>query len=482
MENGAALTQTAFADETGVKSDVTFATTGAWTSSIAEGAAPKPASMAIKSTSTATKSANEETGSWRTITPDHGDAAGKYTVTITLTPNTTGEDRTATITVSCNGTNITITVTQKAIKEDGTVLTPTTVTLDATEMSLFVGETGYLTVIVLPDNATNQVVTWNSSNPNVATVDTKGTVIAVGVGETVITVAVKTDAGNFTATCTVTVTEEPEPPVVSVTGVMFNNPNSMTLFVGNEGYLYAAVLPDNATNKDVTWTSSKPGVATVDTKGTVIAVSVGETVITVKTVDGGFTATCTVTVTEVPVVSVTGVMLNPSNYMALFVGDKGSMYAIVLPDNATNKDVTWTSSKPGVATVDTKGTVIAVGVGETDITVKTVDGSFTATCTVTVTEKPTPPIVSVTGVMFNNPNSMTLFVGNEGYLYAVVLPDNATNNDVTWTSSKPGVATVDTKGTVIAVGVGETVITVKTVDGNFTATCTVTVTKCLLFP
>jgi uncharacterized protein YjdB len=167
-------------------------------------------------------------------------------------------------------------------------------------------------------------------------------------------------------------------------------------------------------------------------------------------------------------------MLNPSNYMALFVGNEGSMYAIVQPDNATNKDVTWTSSKPGVATVDTKGTVIAVGVGETVITVKTDDGGFTATCTVTVTEK---PVVSVTGVMFNNPNSMTLLVGNEGYLFAVVLPVDATNKDVTWTSSKPGVATVDTKGTVTAVGVGETVITVKTADGDFTATCTVTVTE-----
>ncbi|MDR1273879.1 MAG: Ig-like domain-containing protein, partial [Odoribacteraceae bacterium] len=286
---------------------------------------------------------------------------------------------------------------------------------------------------------------------------------------------VKTVDGGVGGTCAVTESDFPSKPVVSVTGVMFNNPNSMTLFVGNEGYLVAVVLPDNATNKDVTWTSSKPGVATVDTKGTVIAVGVGETDITVETTDGGFTATCTVTVTEVPVVSVTGVMLNPSNYMALFVGDKGSMYAIVLPDDATNKDVTWNSSKSGVATVDTKGTVTAVGVGETVITVKTVDGGFTATCTVIVTEKPVPPVVPVTGVMFNNPDNMTLFVGDEGSLHAVVLPVDATNKKVTWDSSKSGVATVNEKGTVTAVGVGETVITVKTADGGFTATCTVTV-------
>jgi uncharacterized protein YjdB len=107
---------------------------------------------------------------------------------------------------------------------------------------------------------------------------------------------VKTADGSFTATCTVTVSEEPKPPVVSVSGVILNPSNYMTLFVGNEGIMYANVLPDNATNKDVTWSSSEPGVAIVDTKGTVTAVSAGETVITVKTADGSFKATCRVIV------------------------------------------------------------------------------------------------------------------------------------------------------------------------------------------
>ena len=98
VEDETALTQTTFADETSGKSGITFVTAGAWTSTITEGT---------------TKSTKAGTSSWVSITPDHGDAAGTYTIIISLESNTTGYDRSATITISCNGMDITITVTQK---------------------------------------------------------------------------------------------------------------------------------------------------------------------------------------------------------------------------------------------------------------------------------------------------------------------------------------------------------------------------------
>jgi len=104
VENGS-LSQIVYADETIGKNDVTFVTSGAWTSAITEGT---------------TKSTKSGSVSWLSIDPDHGDKAGSYTVSISLEPNATSEDRTATITITCNGKNITITVTQKATKEDGT--------------------------------------------------------------------------------------------------------------------------------------------------------------------------------------------------------------------------------------------------------------------------------------------------------------------------------------------------------------------------
>jgi uncharacterized protein YjdB len=176
-------------------------------------------------------------------------------------------------------------------------------------------------------------------------------------------------------------------PTVAVTGVTLNT-STLELIAGDTESLTATVAPSDATNKAVTWTSSKESVATVDANGKVTAVAAGEATITVTTTDGSFTATCTVTV-EDATVAVTGVTLNKTT-LPLTVGDTETLTATVAPTDATNKAVTWTTSKESVATVDAEGKVTAVAAGEATITVTTTDGSFTATCTVTVTAASEP--------------------------------------------------------------------------------------------
>nr|MCR4584572.1 Ig-like domain-containing protein [Lachnospiraceae bacterium] len=249
---------------------------------------------------------------------------------------------------------------------------------------------------------------------------------------------------------------------VFVTGVSVE-PTMLELRVGESGTLTATVVSENATNKNVSWTSSAPDVATV-TDGVVTAVGEGETDITVTTEDGGKTATCKVTVAGF---AVTGVSITPET-LSLKVGESGTLTAAVVPENATNKNVSWTSSAPDVATV-TDGVVTAVAEGETDITVTTEDGAKTATCRVTVAG------FAVTGVSIA-PETLSLKVGESGTLTAAVAPENATNKNVSWTSSAPAVVTV-ADGVVTAVSEGETDITVTTEDGGKTATCRVTVTK-----
>ena len=166
-------------------------------------------------------------------------------------------------------------------------------------------------------------------------------------------------------------------------------------------------------------------------------------------------------------VSVTGITLN-KNSTTLVVGGTETLTATVSPNNATNKNVTWTSSNTSVATVS-NGTITAKKAGSATITVKTEDGNKTATCSVTVNSN----IVSVTGVSLNK-NSLTLDIGDTETLTATISPSNATNQNVTWTSSNTGVATVS-NGIVSAISAGTSIITVKTSDGNKTATCTVTV-------
>lgn len=247
---------------------------------------------------------------------------------------------------------------------------------------------------------------------------------------------------------------------VAVTDILLNK-STLSLNVGDSATLTANVAPVNATNKKVNWSSSDKKVANVS-DGTVTAVGIGEAKITVTTVDGNKTASCTVKVLPVPV---TGVSLNQST-MSLKVGDTGALTAKVEPSNATNKAVSWTSSNTSVATVS-NGTVTAKSVGETTVTVTTADGNQQAACTVTVLP------VSVTGVTLNQ-SAISLKVGETGTLTATMLPSNATNKNVSWSSSNPSVAEVS-NGMITAKDEGTATITVTTADGNKKATCLVTV-------
>ena len=167
---------------------------------------------------------------------------------------------------------------------------------------------------------------------------------------------------------------------ISVTGITLNK-NKLALMPGDTETLIATVQPDNATNKSVIWTSSNPAVATVSHEGMVTAVATGEATITATIQDGDKTAACMVTV-EIPV---TGVILNYEELM-LIPGDTVTLIAIVQPDDADNKSITWTSSNPVVATVNDNGLITAIIDGETTITATTQDGNKTATCLITVKE------------------------------------------------------------------------------------------------
>ena len=257
------------------------------------------------------------------------------------------------------------------------------------------------------------------------------------------------------------------PTVVPVTSVQIGS-SSLALEPGETANLTATVLPSNATDKSVSWSSNNTGVATVDNNGKVTAVAAGSAVITVTTTDGGKTATCNVTVTN-PAVPVQSVSLDKTE-LSLNVGENATLTATVMPANADNKAVTWSSNNTSVATVDNTGKVTAVAAGSAVITVTTTDGGKTATCTVTVTN-PDIPVQSVS----LNKTELSLIIGENATLIATVLPENAVNKAVTWSSSNTAIATVDANGKVTAVAAGEAIITVTTTDGGKTATCTVTV-------
>jgi uncharacterized protein YjdB len=333
--------------------------------------------------------------------------------------------------------------------------------LNKSSTTLLIGgasETLYATVF--PTNASTKTVSWSSSNASVASVDSDGTVSGLSVGSAIITA--KALDGGYTATCAVRVSGT----YVAVSGVSLDR-SSVTIGVNGSTTLVATVSPSGATTQSVSWASSDESIVSVSAVGKLTGKAEGTASITVTTTDGKLTASCTVTVSGVIIVA-SGVSLSKSS-VTLLVGGTETLLATVSPSNASDKSVSWTSSSPSVATVDSAGSVTGVALGSTTITVTTADGHYSAWCTVTVSVP-----VAVSGVSLSA-TSVTMAYDDTYQLSATISPSNATNQNVTWTSSNPAAATVNSSGLVSGVAAGSTVITVTTVDGYYTATCTMTI-------
>ena len=174
--------------------------------------------------------------------------------------------------------------------------------------------------------------------------------------------------------------ENQQSATIGVTGVSLNH-NALTLNVGDTNTLTATISPSNATNQSVIWSTNNSSVATVS-NGVVTAVSTGSAIITVATVDGNYTATCSITVSD-RTISVTGVSLSTHSVEMSSIGETYTINYTISPTNATNKNITWSSSEPTVATIK-DNLITAKGDGTTIISIRTVDGDFSDTCTVTV--------------------------------------------------------------------------------------------------
>ena len=261
-----------------------------------------------------------------------------------------------------------------------TVKDPNSVSLQSIEMktdkiALKQGETGWVGVTYNPSNVTDKVLTWASSNTDVATVS-EGNIKAVGAGTATLTA--KSRDGGKTAKCEVTVTDG----TVKVQSISLKSTTEI-LTKGSTKTIYAVYNPSNVTDKVLTWSSSNTGVATVS-EGVVKAVGTGVATITAKSRDGGKTATCTVVVTDKN--SQMKEITLKTTEKTMKKGANTTIYAVYNPSNVNDKVLYWITSNPKVATVS-EGVVKAVGKGTATITAISKDGGKTATCKITVEEE-----------------------------------------------------------------------------------------------
>lgn len=324
---------------------------------------------------------------------------------------------------------------------------------------LNVGNVLYIEAEILPDNADNKAIKWSSSDTNIANVDNYGKVTAVSSGKVLIT-ATSYENPDIFATCEITVQQ----PLQTIS----LEPTDICLKVGESfENMILTYYPATADNKTVLWSSSNESVARVDANGIVTAVGGGEAKITVTSAENSeIKDECVITVIE----PITGIILNKSA-IELTENESEQLFAIISPENATNKSVTWTSSDVSIAMVSSDGTVYGIKPGQATIMATTVDGGFVALCKVTVKAK-----TVVADAIQLSPNSATIAKGENLQLNVVLTPDNVSNKTVNWTSTNTNVATVDASGLVRAISEGKTQIIATTTDGsNLSAICEITV-------
>lgn len=389
-------------------------------------------------------------------------ASEKLTATVqptnaTNTKVTWSSDKTDIATVDANGlvtakaagtANITVTTEDGsktatcAVTVNPKTVAVTEVKLDKTELELEEGGIATLTAKVTPEDATDKTVTWTSSNNEVATVE-NGVVTAVKASETPVTITAT--AGEKTAECTVTVKAATVPVTKVTIKVGDNASDTATMTAGDNLQLTAEVEPTEATNKAVTWSiTSNPNEAITlssnDNTATITAVKAGTATITATATDeSGESDSITITVNP----ALTGITLTADKNTLTSIGDTTTITATANPGGAQLGTVTWESSDTGVATVSStengKATVTAVSSGTTTITAKA--GEKEATCEIKVE-------IPVTGVLIlaqnGTPSPATLAPGGKLQLTANVTPAEANydENQISWESSDPSVATV----------------------------------------
>lgn len=257
-------------------------------------------------------------------------------------------------------------------------------------------------------------------------------------------------------------------PVSSIT----LNYKNIELIEDESIQLEAFIEPQDASNKNVNWTSSDVSVAMVSPDGTVYAVKKGQATIMAKTADGGFVALCKVTVKAKTILAESLTLSIPS--AKITVSENMQLTATVLPENVTNNTLRWSSTNNTVATVSDNGLVTGLSEGNAQVIVTTTDGSnLSAICNITVEKQ----FVNIASLSLN-PTSLKMTIGENRTIFPTIIPIDATNQNLLWSSTNTSVAIISDNGVVTAISEGKAIIIATTHDGsNLSATCDIEVNK-----
>lgn len=243
---------------------------------------------------------------------------------------------------------------------------------------------------------------------------------------------------------------------------------TVTLNKGEKITLKVKGDPADVELPELIWSSEDEEVASVSGKGVITAIAEGETIVIVETEDGAVSAQCEVKVTDI--VKITSIELKEKN-VSLTLGEKITITPVLKPEGVDSSKLIWSSNASKIVSVNNKGMLNALDVGKAVITVKSPDGKISTTCNVTVNK-----VVALNEITFLKEKN-TVKIGKTVSLTYKLLPENATESNLVWTSSNPSIAKVDSDGKVKGVKPGKVIVKVKDSKSGKYDTCIVTVTK-----
>lgn len=267
----------------------------------------------------------------------------------------------------------------QAITEDGNLTDAVTISVtiplegidfEQNEVSLAIRDKLQIVPLFKPIDASNQNLTWESADETIATVDQEGLITGISEGTTAI---VATSEEGYIAFCEVTVYT-----VYAEAIEITEQPTEIEF--GSTGKIKITFEPTNTTNQKLIWTSSDESIAIVDDEGNVIAVGEGPVTITAVSEDGGFTVSTEIMVHFTHIEK----LILDKEKVEMLAGETSALKATILPENSSNKNLSYKSQNTGIANVDENGLITGVSQGKTVITVTSEDGSKTAECTVTI--------------------------------------------------------------------------------------------------
>ena len=250
---------------------------------------------------------------------------------------------------------------------------------------------------------------------------------------------------------------------VNVTDIVLSGERE--LIAGNSILINATVVPDEATNKNLFWSSSNESVAIVDPAGNVTGLSEGDVTITVAAMDeSGVSKTWDIKVKDNAPAAKNVESVTISGQRDIKVGEGITLSATVEPNDAADKSVTWSSNDDSVASVDGNGNVKGKRAGSAVIKAIANDGSGAFDAVAINVEEDKPQDVLVSEIKLSGDTSVA--VGSTIKITATVGPKDATNKEIAWSSSNPDIALVDSKGNVTGVKGGEVKIIAEALDGS----------------